>query len=44
MYLAQKLGRTLREVRAMGHDEFVLWTRYYALLQQEQELEAAKHG
>ena len=45
MYVAQKLGRTLAELRAtVGNDEFVLWTRYYARQAQREELEAKKAG
>jgi hypothetical protein len=44
-YLAQKLGRTVRELRAtMGQDEFVYWSRYYAIKAQREELERLKAG
>lgn len=45
MFVAQKLGRTLAELRAtIGNDEFVLWTRYYARQGQREELERLKAG
>jgi hypothetical protein len=43
-YLAQKLGRTVAELRQMGSDEFLLWTRYYARIAQAEELERLKAG
>lgn len=43
-YLAQKLSRTVAELRGMGNDEFVLWTRFYARKAQADELERLKAG
>jgi hypothetical protein len=44
-YLAQKLGTTVRRMRAeMGNDEFVLWSRYYARKQQRDELDRMMAG
>jgi hypothetical protein len=44
-YLAQKLARTVAELRAgMGNDEFMLWTRFYARKAQAEELERLKAG
>lgn len=45
MLVAQKLGRTLAELRAtIGNDEFVLWTRFYARKAQREELAAKMAG
>jgi hypothetical protein len=44
-YIAQKLGRTVAELRStMRHDEFVLWTRFYARKAQQEELAARMAG
>lgn len=43
-YLAQKLGKTVAELRCMDHDEFVSWTVYYGRLAQRQEIAAAGRG
>ena len=43
-YLAQKLSRTVAELRLMGNDEFVLWTRFYARKAQAEELERLRAG
>jgi hypothetical protein len=43
-YLAQKLARTVAELRQMDNGEFVLWTRFYARIQQAEELERLKAG
>jgi hypothetical protein len=40
--LAAKLSRTRAELLAIDHDEYVLWTRYYARRAAERELEIAK--
>lgn len=45
-YLAEKLGRTVAELRAtVGQDEYVGWTVYYGRKAQRQELaqKMAKH-
>lgn len=42
--LAQKLGRTVAELRQMGNDEFVRWQVYYARKAQREELERLKAG
>jgi hypothetical protein len=41
-YLAQKLSRTVEELRSMQNDEFIRWGIYYARIAQRQELENAK--
>jgi hypothetical protein len=42
-YLAQKLGKTVAEIRdGMGHQEFVEWGIYYARKAQRAELDAGK--
>jgi hypothetical protein len=38
------LGRTVAELGALDHAEFVLWTRYYARKAQAEELERLKAG
>lgn len=46
-FLAEKLGRTVAELEAaVGNDEFVRWSIYYARKAQRQELAAkmARHG
>lgn len=42
LFLAQKLGRMLGELRAMPNGEFVLWSMYYARKAQREELETLK--
>jgi hypothetical protein len=42
-FLAQKLGRTVAELRHLSGDEFVGWSVYYARLAQQWEL-ARKTG
>jgi hypothetical protein len=37
-FLAQKLGRTVADVRCMGNAEFVGWQVYYARLAQAAQL------
>lgn len=40
-YLAHQLRMTVRELRErMSQDEFVMWTRYFAVKAQTEELEA----
>jgi hypothetical protein len=43
-FLAQKLSRTVAELRQMDNGEFVLWTRFYARKQQAEELDRLKAG
>jgi hypothetical protein len=43
-FLAQKLSRTVAELRQMGNDEFVLWTRFYARKAQREELARLQAG
>ena len=42
-YLAEKLGRTVAEIRTMDHLEFVRWGVYFGRKAQRREL-AAKRG
>jgi hypothetical protein len=41
-YLAEKLSRTVTEMRQMDNDEFVRWSVYYARIAQREELERLK--
>lgn len=41
-YLAQKLGRTVDELRLMSAEEFTGWSVYYGRKAQRAELAAAK--
>lgn len=41
-FLAQKLSRTVAEMREMSNEEFVYWGMYYARIAQREELEALK--
>jgi hypothetical protein len=41
-FLAQKLGRTVAEMRQMDNMEFVGWQVYYARKAQREELAMAK--
>lgn len=43
-YLAQKLGRTVAELRLMSQSEFVGWSVYYGRLAQRQEIARAQQG
>lgn len=44
-YLATQLGMTVGHLReTMTHEEFVMWSTYYARLAQQQELERLKAG
>lgn len=44
-YLAQKLGRTVDELRvSMSGDEFCRWHIYYARIAQRRELEQLRAG
>jgi hypothetical protein len=43
--LAAQLGRTVVELRAaIGNDEFVMWSRYYARKHQREELAQKRAG
>lgn len=43
--MAEQLHRTVAELRAaMGNDEFIMWTRYFARKAQREELERLKVG
>jgi hypothetical protein len=44
LFLGEKLGRTLGEIRQLPSSEFLLWSRYYARRAQEKELERLKAG
>lgn len=37
-YLADRLGRTVAELRTMSNDEFLLWGMYHSRKAQRQEL------
>lgn len=41
-YLADRLKRTVAELRQMSNDEFVRWGIYHARIAQRRELEMAK--
>lgn len=41
-FLAQKLGRTVAELRQMSQAEYVGWTVYYGRKAQREQIEAAK--
>jgi hypothetical protein len=41
-FLAQKLGRTVAELRQMGNDEFVGWQVFYSRKAQDEQLEMQK--
>lgn len=41
-FLAQKLGRTVDELRRMSQEEFTGWSVYYARKAQREELERRK--
>lgn len=43
-FLAEKLGRTIAELREMDAAEFVGWGIYYGRKAQRQQLELAKTG
>lgn len=43
-YLAQKLGRTVAELRKMSQQEFVGWSVYYGRMAQREELARLKRG
>lgn len=43
-FLAQKLGRTVAELREMDHGEWVGWCVYYGREAQRQQLAMAKAG
>lgn len=43
-FLAQKLGRTVAELRKIDHAEWVGWCVYYGRKAQREELAAAKAG
>lgn len=44
-YLATRLHMTVGQIRRdMAHEEFVMWSTYYARLAQQQELERLKAG
>jgi hypothetical protein len=43
-YLAQKLGRTVAELRQMSQAEFVGWSVYYGRKAQREELAQARSG
>ncbi len=44
-YLAEKLGRTVAELRAtMEQAEYVSWTRFHLLVGQQEELAARRAG
>lgn len=43
-YLAEKLGKTIAELREMDHSEFVGWGIYYGRKAQRQQIELAKPG
>lgn len=37
-YLADRLGKTLGELDDMPHDEFVAWSSYHKVKQQQEQL------
>jgi hypothetical protein len=41
-FLAEKLSRTVAELREMSNDEFLHWQAYYALEAQQIELESKR--
>lgn len=43
-YLAEKLSRTVAELREMDQAEYVGWTVYYGRKAQRQQLELTKTG
>ena len=43
-FLAQKLARTVRELRCIDNSEFVGWKIFYSRKWQREELEAKKAG
>lgn len=45
-YLADRLGKTLGELDDMPHDEYVRWSSYHKVKQQQEQLavKAASHG
>jgi len=43
-YLAEKLGRTVAELRQMDQAEFTGWSVYYGRKAQRQQIEMAKTG
>lgn len=44
LYLADRLGKTLKEIGDMPHAEYMLWSRYWARRWQERELAAQRMG
>ena len=43
MFLAEKLGKTLSEIRAMPNAEFVRWGAYFTIQAQRIELQNLKN-
>ncbi len=43
-YLAEKLKRTVAEIREMSADEFVGWSVYYGRIAQKAQLARLKRG
>ena len=45
-FLADRLGKTVGEVENMPHSEFLAWTSYHKVKQQQEQLaiKAASHG
>lgn len=45
-YLAEKLGKTLRELDEMDYAEYAAWSSYYKVKAQQEELarKVARHG
>jgi hypothetical protein len=45
-YLADRLGKTLDEIRDMPHAEYVAWVSYHKVKQQQEDLamKAARRG
>ena len=42
LFLAEKLGKTLGEIRQIPNEEFLLWNTHYARQAQQAELEQLK--
>lgn len=42
LYLAEKLGKTLGEIRQLPNDEFMAWNMYYARKAQQQAITAGQ--
>lgn len=44
LQLAERLKKTLTEIHAMSHDEWILWVAFFKRKAQEEELERLKAG